>query len=439
MASVSNIHISQLATTIAINLPPNNNDINFYMTAPTYYSWVGLGFGAQMANSFMLMAYPASDGKHITISPRLASGDREPQFDRSYRVRLDGNSTVDGSYMVVSGTCFNCRSWAGGSLDSNTNNQPMMYALGPSTASGTSRIASNDQGVTLQKHTAYGRYLMSTIQATGYGGTGVLTSIDNQVNTGTQPVNTYGTNSPNGVVIGDHDTLGLAHGIIMGVATLVLAPVDVILGGGRLLASFPLIHAICSLFYLLLLIAGLGTGIKASAEYVATQHFSTAHQVLGFIAFFLGLVLLGLGIALHVGRALSSAGERGIVAVAHKWGIRFLWVLMLIEGGLGLQLAHASLGLMIGYIVFAGASFLAVVFVLACLWCIGGRRSRTRDGVRTAGIVDGGRGVFNTTPRKSVNSRKTSGDSEPVIIPDNRHPRYVEPSNGMGTLNKVLI
>ncbi|CAK7205418.1 hypothetical protein SEUCBS139899_008189 [Sporothrix eucalyptigena] len=414
-ASVSNIHISQLGTTIAINLPPNNNDINFYMTAPTYYSWVAMGFGSQMANSLMLIAYPASDGKHVTVSPRLGTGDTEPQFDSNYHVRLNGNSTVYGSYIVASGTCVNCRSWAGGYLNSNTNSQPMMYALGPSTSS---HIASNDQGVTIQKHTAYGRFLLSTIQATGYGGTGALTSIDNQVNTGTQPVNTYGANSPNGVIVGDSDSLGLAHGITMAVAALVLAPIDVILGGGRLLSSFPLIHAVCSLLYLLLLIAGLGTGIKASAEYVATQQFATAHQVLGFITFFVALLLLGLGIALHVGRALSSSGERGVVGLAHKWGIRFLWLLMLIDGGLGLQLAEASIGLIIGYIVFAGATFLAVVFVLACLWCIGSRRSRSRDGVRSAGIVDGG-GVF----RKSVNSRKTSGDSEPVIIPDNRHAR----------------
>lgn len=67
-ASVSNLHIPQLATTIAINLPPNSNDINFYMTAPTYYSYVALGFGSQMANSFMLVAYPAEDGRRKSLS-----------------------------------------------------------------------------------------------------------------------------------------------------------------------------------------------------------------------------------------------------------------------------------------------------------------------------------------------------------------------------------
>ncbi|KIH86401.1 hypothetical protein SPBR_08468 [Sporothrix brasiliensis 5110] len=416
-ASVSNIHIPQLATTIAINLPPNSNDVNFYMVAPTHYTYVALGFGSSMANSFMLIAYPAADGRHMTVSPRLGTGNTEPQFDGNYRVWLNGNSTVYGSYMIASGTCFNCRSWPGGSLNSFTTSQPMMYALGPSYATA---LASNDQGVTLQKHEAYGRYLMSTIQATGYGGTGVLTSIDNQANTGTQPVNTYGANSPNGVVLNDRDGLGLAHGIVLAIAALVLAPVDILLGSGRLLARFPLVHALGSLLYLLLLVAGLGTGVRASFEYVATRHFATAHQVIGFITFFMGLVLLGLGMALHVGRALSSSGERGIVAAVHTWGTRFLWVLLLIDGGLGLKLADASLGLVIGYAVLSGITFLAVVFVLACLWCVGGRKARARDG----SVGDRGSPVrFSFNNRKSVNSRKTSGDSEPVIIPENRHAR----------------
>lgn len=266
----------------------------------------------------------------MNISPRLASGDWEPQFDPDYRVHLNSNSSVLGEYMIASGTCVNCRTWTGGSLNTNTNAQPMMYALGPA---GTG-LASNDQGVTIERHTAYGRFLLNTIQATGYGGTGALTSVDNSVNSGTQQINTYGANSPGGVIVGDHDGLGLAHGIVLAVAALVLAPIDLILGSGRVLSGFPLAHAVCSLLYLLLLIAGLGTGIRASGEYVVTQNFRTAHQVLGFITFFMGLLLLGLGIALHVGRALSSSGERGVVGIAHKWGTRFLWVLILIDGGL---------------------------------------------------------------------------------------------------------
>lgn len=83
----------------------------------------------------------------------------------------------------------------------------------------------------------------------------------------------------------------------------------------------------------------------------------------------------------------------------------------------GLQLAQASLGLVIGYSVLSGAAFLAVVFVLACLWCISGRRARSRG---VDGDNNGARhsNSYNNN-RKSFGSRKTSRDSEPMVLPDN--------------------
>ncbi len=266
------------------------------------------------------------------MSPRTSSGDWEPQYDSRYRVYLDGNSSVYNNYIVASGTCFGCRQWPGGTLNSYTTSQPMMYALGPP----YTPLRDNDLGATIKRHTAYGRFLLSTVQASGYGGTGVLTSIDNNANLGTQAVNTYGANSPGGVVVGDAYGLGLAHGIVLAIVALVLAPIDLILGSGRLLASFPLLHALVSVLYLLMLVAGFGIGIRASGEYVVSQHFATGHQIIGFIAFFVAVLLLGLGIALHVGRAMSSADGRGRGALAglHMWGMRLLWVLILIDGGL---------------------------------------------------------------------------------------------------------
>ncbi len=76
----------------------------------------------------------------------------------------------------------------------------------------------------------------------------------------------------------------------------------------------------------------------------------------------------------------------------------------------GLRLAEASLGLIVGYTVFAGVTFLAVAFVLSCLWCLGSRRSASRSRGDSPGHYNG---------RKSVGSRKTSNDSEPIILPEN--------------------
>jgi hypothetical protein len=59
----SSLYIPDIFTTFAINLPTDNNDVNFFISAPTWMSWFGVGFGASMANSLMLVIYMAADGQ----------------------------------------------------------------------------------------------------------------------------------------------------------------------------------------------------------------------------------------------------------------------------------------------------------------------------------------------------------------------------------------
>ncbi len=72
-AAVANLHIPDTQTTIAINLPPGTSDIDFYIVAPTRYSYAAVGFGGQMANTLMLVAYAAQDGQRKRISAALLS------------------------------------------------------------------------------------------------------------------------------------------------------------------------------------------------------------------------------------------------------------------------------------------------------------------------------------------------------------------------------
>ena len=51
-----------------------NGDIFFHMSGPVTHSWLGVGIGNEMKDSFMLLAYPSSNGKKVTISPRIATG-----------------------------------------------------------------------------------------------------------------------------------------------------------------------------------------------------------------------------------------------------------------------------------------------------------------------------------------------------------------------------
>ena len=37
-------------------------DVYFHMSGPVAHCWIGVGFGSEMKDSFMLLAYPSADG-----------------------------------------------------------------------------------------------------------------------------------------------------------------------------------------------------------------------------------------------------------------------------------------------------------------------------------------------------------------------------------------
>ncbi len=164
--------------------------------------------------------------------------------------------------MIASGTCVGCRAWPGGFLNAATTQQPMIWALGPDVP-----LASNDVRVGLKKHVAYGHYLANTIQATGFGGTGAISNggLDNN-----------GLNSAGAVMVGgvngvyrESDHSQLAHGIVMVVATLVLAPLDMI--AAAVLARWPALHLAASALLFATTVVGFALGIKISALYIAVS------------------------------------------------------------------------------------------------------------------------------------------------------------------------
>jgi hypothetical protein len=44
-------------TLVAINLPPDSDDINFYVSTPDWYQYTAIGFGETMSTSLMLVMY----------------------------------------------------------------------------------------------------------------------------------------------------------------------------------------------------------------------------------------------------------------------------------------------------------------------------------------------------------------------------------------------
>lgn len=60
-AAVSTLFIPDTNTIVSINLPPNSDDINFYVSTPDWYQYTAIGFGSSMTNALMLVMYASAD------------------------------------------------------------------------------------------------------------------------------------------------------------------------------------------------------------------------------------------------------------------------------------------------------------------------------------------------------------------------------------------
>jgi len=373
--AVSNLYIPDTQTNIAINLPPNSDDVNFYINASDWYSWFAIGFGSTMTNSLMLVVYSAADNQHITVSPRLGTGDTEPPYYPGVNVTLGESSSIQtapssNSFFIVSGTCHNCRSWPGGSLDAKTTAQSFIYALGPN-----ANLASNSPTAEIKRHIGYGHFTMDTIQATGDGGLPVLTSVPAQVDTGAAMA---------GDVVSDNDHGPIEHGILLVVATLVLSPLDLLVAGA--MRRWPVLGVLTSTAMLIFLVAGVAVGIKISLEYIQTQHMATGHQVLGLITFALAIVVLALATAqccmkrVAVGRGQDPRDwVQGRLGMVHAWAGRLVWLLLLINCGLGLQQAAAKTTVIIGYAVLAVGALIVMCLIQLCVYCFLRRKKAPKE------------------------------------------------------------
>jgi hypothetical protein len=105
---------------------------------------------------------------------------------------------------------------------------------------------------------------MDIKQATGPGGTEMLLALDaTRISDGAQMDGDLQTDTSNNG--------GLAHGVLMALATLVVAPIDVLTAGA--LRRWPVLHMITSTVMMIFLLAGMGLGIQMSRLYIEVSWF----------------------------------------------------------------------------------------------------------------------------------------------------------------------
>ncbi|KAF2803237.1 CBD9-like protein [Mytilinidion resinicola] len=346
----STLYLSETNTTFSINLPDNSSDVYIYFSSPAF-SWVAVGAGDKMANSLSFIMYPSANNKNVTISPRIASGHSEPTFAPEIQIESLPGTTINNDTLVLNAVCHNCRTWRGGSLDVSSTTQPWIYAFGPDL-----ELQSNSQHAPLRRHHAYGHFTMNMVQASGAGGVPEPSTVMN----GAQLVGAEKEDNGNQATV--------AHAILIAFAILVMTPINVVLVG--LFKTFNL-HIWFSVLVMMFIIAGFGLGISISGEYNRSKHFSSPHQVLGFITIiaFLAIGVLG-GFQSRQLRVPSTNAPRQATKLdtAHTWLARGAWLLAVINGGLGLQFASSPMHTRIIYALVTLALTLPMVIVYLLVW-----------------------------------------------------------------------
>lgn len=238
-------------------MPSSGNDLYFHVSAPKLQSWIAVGFGRGMSDTpLIFVAYRASNGKDITVSPRIAHGHTEPKHDDAKDVSITvlPGSGIDNDSMVVDFKCSNCRSWSGKSLDIKSASQPMIFASYGEDSE--QPMQSDDRSATIPQHSVTRMFSLNLVQATGQGGLpiGPFTS-------GSHTKDNGGSTEDDGEE--GHDYARAFHALLMIGSFLLLFPLGVVY-----LRIFEkvLLHWMNQAFAAFLILAGAIIGITISIK-----------------------------------------------------------------------------------------------------------------------------------------------------------------------------
>ncbi|KAL1630078.1 hypothetical protein SLS54_000938 [Diplodia seriata] len=340
--------------TFSLTATKTNDAVDLYMhlSAPDNYQWVAVGVGAQMKDALIFLVYHSSNGKNVTFSPRVATGESEPSYRSSIDCYVyDGDdipavgilqdSAIDGDRYSVNAHCRDVASAVPElSLDLSAKSQSFIYAIGP----WSHDMYSNSKSAGIRRHQYYGGFTMDMTAAT-------------ETNT-TVAGKAFGTEMRGATMGGrlheDDGSRGSGtHAVFMCGTFLFIFPIGVIMLRGFERVQW---HAGTQAGGLAVACAGVGLGIWLSGFYnkvstsrgevrveltsLQSKKFDSAHQVIGLIVFGLLFVQLGLGWFHH--RIFQRSRSPTTMGKMHRYLGPFVLGAGLANGFLGFRFADAE-------------------------------------------------------------------------------------------------
>ncbi|KAL6887043.1 hypothetical protein GGI43DRAFT_426070 [Trichoderma evansii] len=302
-----------------------SSNVDFQLKAPTSKQWVGLGICSSMPDSSMfIITRPGADH----VMPTYES--------RSDVMLLTGSGVVDGN-MVVNVKCSRCididltgsTGWIAAWKSGSALDEPSPSAV-----------------LTIHDDTSQFNVDMSAASISSDSSPFVGTSSSSN-SSGTPGAVTLTKSSDPST-----KTLICAHGIIMSIVFSCLYPIGFVL---MLLIGKWYLHAAWQVITFLGMWAGFGLGVTAAKRLDIVSPHSMGTIIVALLAI---LPIFGW---LHHNYSVKNQ-SRGIISYVYICYGRSLLIVGIVNGGLGLQLAYQSKGLIIAYSVVAGVIVL-VYFV----------------------------------------------------------------------------
>ena len=247
-----------------------NGDIYFHMSGPATNSWLGVGIGSRMKDSFMIIAYPASNGHNVTISPRIASGRHEPTYDPSIEIikvyndtyAPNANTVTDTNTIIAHALCRNCSRWSTGFLDTTNPQQPFLFALGPN-----KHLADNSPAASIPMHQFRGQFTIDMPSATNFSGWYGRVPAPNVPDFVFPPSDIAFASSGSSIPYNERtvdDHMPSIHAALMCIAFVAIFPLGTVV---MRLIKRALWHGAVQATGFAVVLAGLGIGVKVSRLY----------------------------------------------------------------------------------------------------------------------------------------------------------------------------
>lgn len=166
--------------TLSLTAVAETGDLWFRLEAPAEYDWVAIGIGPQMKGALTFITYPSKNGTAITLSPRLSTGNTEPEYNsniNAYKVDITNRTenfidAANGGVMQMAFVCRSCINWSTPPLDLTSTQAPFMLAVGH-ISDQTGMRWFDSPSAPLRSHSTWAQFTMDMTVATVQSADGV--------------------------------------------------------------------------------------------------------------------------------------------------------------------------------------------------------------------------------------------------------------------------